>query len=348
MGAASGETAARPQIPPAQHLMNMAGGFMFTAAIYAAAKFNIAELLAKGPRPVEELAAEAKCNADALYRVLRMLVTVGIFAEVAPRKMALTPAAEPLRGDVPGSKKDTILWIGNRFHFHVWAELPYSVETGKPAVEHVYGKPAFDCFTAMPDVAHDFNRAMTNLSAQIAPALLEAYDFTGIATLMDVAGGHGFVLCEILKQYPRMQGILFDVESVVEGAKCRLCDLQLEHRCTPAAGNFFESIPAGADAYYLQHIIHDWDDEKSLQILNNCRQALAGRKNGKLLVVDSVIQENSEPHFGKLIDLEMLLMPGGRERTEAEFRALFARAGFAITKIVPTKGAESVIEARLK
>jgi hypothetical protein len=165
---------------------------------------------------------------------------------------------------------------------------------------------------------------------------------------MDVAGGHGFILCEILNKYPSLKGILFDLESVVHDPQCAQCLMNVNHRCRTLAGNFFEHIPSGADAYYMQHIIHDWDDEPALKILGNCRQALEGQRKGKLLVVDSVIPENSEPHFGKLVDLEMMLMPGGRERTEAEFRALFAKGGFEITRIVRTCVAESVIEARVQ
>jgi hypothetical protein len=273
---------------------------------------------------------------------------VGVFAETGGRGFALTPFSEALRADKPDSAREIVLWMGNRFHFDVWADLPYSVKTGKPAVDHIYGKPAFEAIEDLPDVAHDFNTAMTGMSRQLAPAVLAAYDFSRIDTLMDVAGGHGFILCEILTRYPKLKGILFDMPSVVEDPKCAQCLLNVTHRCRIMAGNFFEHIPAGADAYYMQHIIHDWDDEPALKILGNCRQALQGQKNGRLLVVDSVIPESPEPHFGKLLDLEMLLMPGGRERTEREFRTLFAKAGFEITRIVPTSRPDSVLEARLQ
>lgn len=346
-------TATTTQVPPRteptpeQRLMQLACGYMFTAALYTAAKLDLAGHLARGARTATELAAATGSDEGALYRVLRALVSVGVFAEISPRIFALTPMAEPLRSDLPGNVRDLVVWIGNRFHFHTWAEMPWSVETGRPAVEHLYGKPCFQCFEAMPEVARDFNAGMTALSSRIAPALLEAYDFSGIGTLMDVAGGHGFVLCEVLRRYPQMKGILFDMASVVEGAKCRVCDLKLDHRCETLAGDFFHHIPGGADAYYLQHILHDWEDARALEILHNCRQALAGRPDARLLIVDCVLTPGSEPHFGKLLDLEMLLMPGGRERTEAEFRELFARAGLRLTRIVPMKAAESVIEARL-
>ncbi|HEU5336228.1 MAG TPA: methyltransferase [Terriglobales bacterium] len=327
--------------------MQLANGFMMSSALYVVTSLNIPDLLAQGSRPVSELARSTGANEDALYRVLRALASVEFFVESAGRRFELTAVSEAMRSDQPGSVKEMVLWVCNRFHFQVWGELPYSVKTGKPAVEKVFGTPAFEAIAAQPEVAHAFNAAMTCLSRQLAPAVLEAYDFSGIDTLMDVAGGHGFILCEILTQYPKLKGILFDMPSVVEDPRCAHCLLNVNHRCRTVAGDFFEHIPSGADAYYMQHIIHDWDDEPALRILGNCRQALQGQKNGKLLVVDSVIPENSGPHFGKWLDLEMLLMPGGRERAENQFRALFARAGFEITRILPTRGAESVIEARL-
>lgn len=341
------EVPARTENPAFERVMQLANGFALSSALYVATSLGIPDLLAGGSRLTSELAGATGANEDALYRVLRALASVGVFAESAERTFALTPVSHGLRENQPGSAREMVLWLCNRFHYHVWAELSYSVKTGKPAVEKVCGKPAFEAIAAEPEVAHAFNAAMTCLSRQLAPAVLQAYDFSGIHTLMDVAGGHGFILCEILSQYPKLKGILFDMASVVEDPKCAQCLLNVNHRCQTLAGNFFEHIPPGADAYYMQHIIHDWDDEPALKILGNCRQALQGQKNGKLLVVDSVIPQNPGPHFGKLLDLEMLLMPGGRERSEKQFRALFARAGFEITRIVPTRAAESVIEARL-
>ncbi len=327
-------------------VLQMSGGMLYSAALYTATKLGVPDLLSDGPRTTVDLAAGTGSNEDSLYRVLRALAGLGIFEEVKPRTFANTPPTEYLRSDVPGSVRDSVIWMANPFHFNVWKELSYSVKTGKPAVDHIYGKSCFEVFDMLPDVAADFNAAMTCLSSKIVPAVLEAYDFSGVKTLMDVAGGHGFVICEILRRYPEMKGVIFDIAPVIEGAKCRVCDLNLEHRCNPIVGDFFQEIPAGADAYYFQHIIHDWDDEKALTILRNTHKALAGVPDGRIIVVDCVLPENSDPHFGKLLDLEMLLMPGGRERTEKEFHALFSRAGFEITKVLPTKTMESVIEAR--
>jgi hypothetical protein len=338
----------RPQAQDAERMMQLATGFVFTAAMQPIARLKIADLLADGPLPVSELARRTGSNEDALYRVLRLLASAGVFAESPGKVFALTPMSELMRAGVPGSLRDMIVWVGNRFHSKVWSEMGYSIQTGQPAVEHVYQKPCFDAIFGDPDIAYDFNSAMTCFSNMIAPAVLEVYDFSEIGTLMDVAGGHGAILCEILNRYPTMKGILFDMPNVIEEATCHICSLKMDHRCETVTGDFFESIPAGADAYYMQHIIHDWDDERSLKILANCRQALEGRKDGRLLIVDSVVPENSEPHPSKWLDLEMLLMPGGRERTDGEWRALFAKAGFEITRIVPMRAAESVIEARAR
>lgn len=345
MAGAMTEVSARSITVFKQQLMQIAEGFLSSACLHVAVKLNVADLLTEGPRSVETLATETGTNADALYRVLRALISIGIFSEPQPRIIALSPVAELLRSDVSGNIRDLVLWVSNPFLMHVTSDLLHSVETGKPAIEHLYGKPAFECFASMPEVSRAFNQGMTAISAELAPAVLEAYDFSGVGTLMDVAGGHGHFLCAALKRHPQMKGILLDLPSVVEDAKCGLCDMRLEDRCRPVGGNFFEHIPAGADAYFMQHIIHDWSDEQALKILGNVREALANRPSGRLILVDTVLPEDSRPHPGKLLDLLMLMFPGGRERTESEWHNLLARAGFTITRIVPTKAPDSVIEA---
>lgn len=335
-------------VDPAQHLIRLTTGYQISSCINTVASLKIADLLASGPRKIEDLASETGTNADRLYRVLRALVSVGIFSELQPRTFALSPAAEPLRSDVPSSLRAFAAFVTSPFIMQANSHILHSVQTGKPAVEHLHGKPVFQCFSDMPEMAFLFNEAMTSHSAVLAPALLDAYNFDGIGTLMDVAGGHGYFICEALERYPQMKGMLFDLPSVVDGAKCALCERRMDHRCEPMAGNFFEHIPAGADAYFMQHILHDWDDEHCLQILGNVKRALSGRENGRLIVADSVLPENSQPHPGKLLDLMMMVLPGGRERTEAEWRKLMDRAGFTITRIVPTREPESVIEAKLR
>jgi len=329
-------------------MMQLTTGMVFTAALQPIARLKIADMLSEGPLPVSRLAAETATNEDALYRVLRLLASVGVFAELPGKIFAITPMSQLMRSDAPGTIRDLIVWISNPFHFEVHAELGHSLKTGDPAVEKVYGQTGFEAIFSRPEVASDFNLAMTCFSRRIAPALLEAYDFSDIGTLMDVAGGHGAVLCEVLARYPKMKGILFDIPSVIEEANGHICALKMDERCQTMKGDCFDEIPSGADAYYMQHILHDWKDDRCLKILANCRRALEGRENGRLLIVDSVVPETSDPHPSKWLDIEMLLMPGGRERTRPEWEALFAKAGFEIARIVPLKAAESLIEVHIR
>ena len=344
MATALNTAVAQPE--PAEQIFQMGWAYFLSAALYSVLKLRIPDLLAQGPRTAASLAESCGAHPGALHRVLRALATAGAFAEVAPKTYALTPFSDMLRSDHPSQMREMAMFMSHPFHLNVFCELPYSVATGKSAMEKVYGKPAFQAMQSMPDVQEHFQKAMTSFSRQIAPAVLAVYDFAGVNTLMDVAGGHGWSLCEILTRHPRMQGILFDMPEVIEHEECKTCILNLSGRCQRIGGNFFESIPAGADAYYMQHIIHDWDDERALTILGNVRRALQGVPSGRVLVVDSVLPEGPEPHFGKMLDLEMLALPGGQERTESEFRALFEKAGFRLARVVPTTMPKSVLEAR--
>jgi hypothetical protein len=330
---------------PGQMLMQMCTGFMVSSAIYPVAKLGIAELLADGPQPISKLAEDTGANEGALYRVLRALASVGLFTEVSPRTFGLTPSANLLRSDVSGNLRELALWMTNEFHFKVWGQMMHSVLTGKPAVEKVYGKPCFEVFPDLPETNVEFNNAMTNISATTIPVVLEHYDFSGIETLVDVGGGHGLLISQILKHYPHMKGMLFELPHVLEGANARITRLGLSDRLQTCPCDFFESIPAGGDAYIMQHIIHDWEDSKCHLILKNVHKALAGRKNGKLIILDSLIKDGNTPDFSKWIDLEMLTMPGGRERTEEEFRVLLQHCGFKLTRTIPLQGMVGIIEA---
>jgi hypothetical protein len=325
--------------------MQMSTGFMVSAALYPVTKLGIAELVADGPQPISKLAADTGANEGALYRVLRALASVGIFEEVSPRTFGLTPPANLLRSDVTGNMRDMVLWMTNEFHFKVWGQLMHSVLTGQPSVENVYGKPCFDVFPDLPETNVEFNNAMTNISAMTIPVILEKYDFSGIETLVDVGGGHGFLISQILKHYPNMKGMLFDLPHVLEGATARIQRLGLASRLQTCPCDFFTSIPAGGDAYIMQHIIHDWNDEKCHVILKYIHQALAGRKNGKLIILDSIVKNDNSPDFCKWLDLEMLTMPGGRERTEEEFRILLQDCEFKLTGTIPLQGMVGIIEA---
>ena len=321
----------------------MITGYWISQAIYAAAKFGIADHLKIGPRSVDELAEATSTNADALYRLLRALASKGIFAEGEPRQFSLTPLAEPLQSDVPGSKRALALMSGDE-QFHAWAEIEYSIQTGKIAFEKVYGKPIFDYLGENPDKARIFDAAMVGIHGRESNAILDAYDFSEIGVVADIGGGNGSQITGILQKHTSMRGILFDLPHVIERAKNQIESAGLPDRCELVAGNFFDAVPEGADAYMMRHIIHDWDDEKSLTILRNCHQAMSS--DSKLLVVESVIPLGNKPFGGKFLDLVMLLIPGGKERTEDEYRALLRKAGFELTRVVPTGTEVGIIEAR--
>lgn len=338
-------TVATAQQPsPAEQLFQLSIGYMPAAAMYAVSKLNIADLLASGPQSVTTLAEARSVNADALYRTMRFLASFGIFKEVGLKHFALTPSSELLCTGRPDSIRDAVVWLSSPFHNRVFAELMYSVQTGIPAVEKVTGMKVFDYFGQDRQVFEEFNHGMTNFSAMFIPRVLEAYDFSGINTLVDVAGGHGLVLTSILQKYPQMRGMLFEMEKVIPEARQKIQELGLADRCPVVAGDFFAGIPAGGDAYIMQHIIHDWDDELALRILRNVRQALGSTPNGKVLILEDVIEPGDKQTLLKAVDIEMLIMPGGRERTEEEFRNLLKKAGFRLNRIVPTNAPVKVIE----
>ena len=341
-----------PSLPPEaaaqQLLFQIATGYIASAALQTVLQLDIPERLAPGPKSVATLAKESGAKEDELYRVMRALASVGVFDEQAPRTFANTLAGSMLR-KTPGSFRDMGIFISSPVHFRVYAEMLHSVKTGQPAIEKVTGMPVFEFLSLDEnrDFATQFNDAMTMMSGIVAPAALQAYDFTGIGTLVDVAGGHGFLLTSILRQYPSMHGILFDLPHVVSGARDLIAAAGVGDRCRTEAGDFFKAVPAGGDAYIMKHIIHDWDDARAIVILKNIRAALGDARQGRLILLDSVIQAGNRPDLGKLIDLEMMMMPGGKERTEEEFRALFAAAGFTLTRVVPTASPLSVVEGRV-
>lgn len=331
------------EMPP-QALLQMLTSYRVSQSIYVAAKLRIADLLNDGPRSSDELAKSSGSDSRALYRLLRMLASVGIFAEVDQGCFTLTPLAALLQTGAPGSLRAYAIMNGEDWFWRPWGELLYSVKTGKTAFDHVCGMGIFKYLAQHPEAAEIFNEAMTGFTLT-STAVVAAYDFSGINTLIDVGGGQGALLAAILKANPQLRGVLFDLPSVIEGAKSLIEAEGVAERCELVAGDFFESVPGGAVAYILKFVIHDWDDDRAVTILKNCHRAVV--EDGKLLVVEMVIPPGNEPFYGKLADLNMLVLSGGgRERTEAEYRALFATAGFKLTKIIPTQSPTqfSVIE----
>ena len=329
--------------PPAAFLTQILLGSLSSQALYVAAKLGIADLLADGPKTVEQLAAATNTDAPSLYRVMRALASIGVFTEQERGTFALTATAEPLRSDVPNSLRDVTIFWGEDWHWEVWGKILYSVRTGKSAWSQIHGDDVFDYFARNPEAGEIFNRAMSSFSGIATAAVVDAYDFGGIQTIVDIAGGHGRVLTAILEANPKMRGVLFDLAHVIAGARRQVAASTAAERVEFIAGDFFANVPEGADAYIMKHIIHDWDDERALTILKNVKRAM--NPAGRVLLVEAVIADGNNQDFGKLLDLEMLVSPGGKERTADEYKELFARAGLKMTRIVPTKSPYSVIEA---
>ena len=330
-------------LPPVAQLGNMLCGFWISQGISVVAKLGIADLLRDEARTADDLADQTQVHAFSLYRLLRMLASVGVFVEDESNKFSLTEIGQYLRSDVEGSQRAMAMMLGDE-HFHSWCELLYSVQTGKPAFDKVYGMPVFDFLSQHPEQATIFDAAMVSVHGRETAAILDAYDFSGVKTLADVGGGNGSVLIATLQKNPHLQGMLFDLPGVIARATPNFAAAGLTDRCRLISGSFFESIPAGADAYLMRHIIHDWNDQQCHTILTNIHQALPA--DGRLLVAESVIPAGNAPFFGKLLDMNMLVIPGGQERTAEEYDTLFAKAGFRLTRIVPTSTEISIIEAR--
>jgi hypothetical protein len=323
-------------------MARLISGYWISQAIYAAAKLGLADLLKNGPRTAEDLAHATETHAPSLYRLLRALASVGVFAKDDEGRFTLTPLAETLRSDVPGSQWSMAVMMGEE-HYQAYGQLLYSVQTGETAFEKIYGMPIFEYLTKHQEQRIIFDAAMTGVHGRETGAMLEAFDFSRIRCLADIGGGNGSVIASILRRYPEMRGILFDLADVADRARDTIEAAGLAGRCQVVGGDFFQSAPVGADAYLMRHIIHDWDDEESVDILRSIHQAM--RADGRLLLVESVIMPGNDPFFGKLLDLTMLVIPGGRERTEEEFRLLLEAAGFELVNVTPTETEVSVIEA---
>lgn len=334
---------------PAGQLLTLITGYWISQAIHVAADLGIADLLGKRGRPVDDLAQATGADVDALYRLLRALAGAGVFAEAAPREFMLTPMGALLKRDMPGNLRDFARLQGDGWHWNSWGALGESVRNGRPAhvlrgVDAGVDANCFDYLATRPESAAVFNAAMTGYSAQVHAAVAESYDFGAARVVMDIGGGHGALLSLLLEQYPQLRGMLFERESVIAGASARFADFGVADRAQAIGGDFFTGVPDGADIALLCAVIHDWDDERAATILRNVAKAIP--VDGRVLVVDNVIPEGNEAHPGKLIDLEMLLMTGGRERTRGEFEMLFASAGLRIERVLPTAVSISIIEAR--
>jgi ubiquinone/menaquinone biosynthesis C-methylase UbiE len=324
-------------------LLQMIGGYRVSRLISAAAKLGIADLLKDSPKTIEELAKSTNTDVGALYRLMRALASVGVFVELDQGRFTLTPLAELLQTDVPGSLRAIAIMQGEDWHWKAWGDFLYSLKTGSSAFEHVFGMDLFKYLAHNPKSASNFDEAMSNVAMQKAMAVTNAYDFSGIRKIVDVGGGNGTFITKILKANPQMKGVLFDLAHVVEHARNYIKASGLAERCECVAGDFLQSVPQDGDAYFLSSVIHNWDDNRAIAILKSCHRAMA--KSGKVLLVEAVITPGNEPHFSKLLDIQMLVItPGGRGRTETEYRLLFDAAGFKLMNIVPTQSPWSIVE----
>jgi hypothetical protein len=320
----------------------MATGYWISQAIYVAAKLGIADLLKDGPKSCVALATSTGADAPSLFRLMRALSSVGIFSQLGKDRFALSRLAESLQTEVGGSLRAMVITIGE-IHYQACGNLLHSVQTGSPAFNNVFGTSLFDYLQQDADAADAFDQGMTNLSSMLAYAVLMAYDFEGISSIVDIGGGQGKLLGKILQFNPDMSGTVFDTPSTIEAASQELGKDACCGRCSYVAGDFFTSVPEGADAYLLCGVIHDWDDDHAITILKNCRKAMT--ENSRVLLVDMIVPDAASASFSKLLDLNMLVMNGGRERTKAEFCALLNAADYKLTRIVPTLAPQNIIEA---
>jgi SAM-dependent methyltransferase len=321
-------------------LFQMASSYWTSQAIYVVAKLGIADLLKDRPLKCSEIAAIVGADVGSVFRLMRALSSLGIFAQTSDGYFYILPLGENLRADIPGSLKAIIITLGE-IHYQACGALLHAVQTGSPAFDQVFGAGLFEYLGRNADAANSFNEGMASLARMLAYGVVLAYDLGRVSCIVDVGGGNGRFLETILEIYPEIQGTVFDSAATIE--RNRLRAGSKPRRCSYVAGDFFASVPQCGDLYFLCGVVHDWDDERALTILRNCRDAVSA--TGRLLLLETVVPENDSMHFSKILDLNMLAMSSGRERNRTEFHTLLATAGFRMSRIVATMAPQSVIEA---
>jgi hypothetical protein len=329
--------------PPQADLLQMAMGFMNSFLLRAASQLRLADHLADGAKTADEIAAIDNFNAPALYRLLRSLAAIGIFSEDASHRFSLTPLSEPLRSNVPGSVRTSILSLTGDLFVIPWSKLLHSVTTGKPSFDHHYGRPFFDHLSSNAEEAAWFTDLLIGINAADAPAVADAYDFSLFTNIVDVGGATGHMLTTILASHPDPLGTVFDLPHNEAAALELIRARGMTERVSYMSGSFFEAIPAGFNLYLMSHIIHDWSEDQCLSILGNIRRAMA--PTGRLILIEMVLSEGNSFHPGKILDISMLTMAGGQERSEDEYRTMLKKAGFRLTRVIPTNSPVSIIEA---
>lgn len=329
-------------VPPPLAVLEMIMAGWVAQALQTAAELGIADALADHPLTLDELARRVEADPDSLKRLMRALISRGIFRERRGR-YELTALADPLRSDAQYSMRGWARFVGSPQHREHWSQLAESVKTGTAAVPRLRGKEAFEYLAGEPELAAVFNDAMTCLSALTALAVVAGYSFDSYSTIVDVGGGHGVLLAGVLAATPGAQGVLYDLPDVVEGAPALLAQRGVADRVRVEGGSFFDSVPSGGDAYLLKNVIHDWADEQAVTILRNVR--VAAGSGATLLLVEAVVPDHNRDFVGHWVDLEMLVQAGGRERDTEQWRNLLRQAGFRLNRVVPTASPLSVIEA---
>jgi hypothetical protein len=317
-------------------------GFRLTQLMYVAAKLRLADHLHAEPQSPNRLAQAVSADPHALYRLLRALASIGVFTEQADGTFALTPRARLLQTDAPGSLRDVALLYGDDWLWQAYGQMLWSVQTGGPAFQHVHGQPLFDYLHHHPAAGTAFHNAMTGFSAHEAAAIVSAYDFSRVQRVVDVGGGQGALLTALLNAHHHLSGVLFDLEEVIASAKQQVVPQGLRERYLCSAGDFFAAVPSGGDLYMLKSVLHNWNDEKSVQILRNCRAAMG--EHARLVLAERVIPAGNIPSEAKLFDINMLVVLGGQERTEQQYSSLFHAAGLRLAKVIPTGTPLSLIE----
>ena len=319
------------------------GSFIVPRVLYAAAKLGLADQLGAGPKSADELAGPMKLHAPSLHRLMRTLASMGILTEREEQRFGLTTLGAALKSGTSNSAKSTLLMTGSPWFQRALEHFMYSLETGRAGMEKAWGMPLFDYLAQHPEDASLFNETMVGFHSSEAPAVANAYDFSVFKSVVDVGGGTGNLLGTILARHAGPRGVLFDRSHVVRDAPAMLKTHSVVERIAIEVGDFFQTVPAGGDAYLLSHIIHDWNEEQCLTILGHCRKAM--KPDGRLLIVENVLPPGDAPHVGKLLDMTMLMVVGGQERTEIEYAELLSQASFRLVRVVPTESTVSMLEA---
>jgi SAM-dependent methyltransferase len=343
VNAASADRNPHSALPPHVQIIQMGVAIWKARAVYAAAELGLADALSQGPRTAVDLATLTQTHAPSLHRLLRALASVGILTEIEPGTFATTQLGDALRDGAPGGARATILTIAGAWQWKAWDHFLDALRTGESGLSAAVGQDLFDFLAANPQDSARFNEAMVGMHGAVSAAVVDAYGFSRFESIIDIGGGTGGLLSVIMRVHPDIRGALFDLPATARQARRCLAEAKCADRCEVLEGDFFKAVPANHDAYILSHVLHDWTDERAVCILQNCRRAI--RSNGTLLIVEGVLPEGDIPHNGKLMDLLMLTVTGGCERSELQFAQLLEAARFKLSRVITTAIDQSIVEA---